>query len=52
MLLSPLPDRVSGKAGVLGGFIALNLLPFKGNLTHAEAAHTDMLNRQYNTFFF
>ena len=38
---------VQGRAGVLKGFLALNLLPFKGYLTSAEAAHTDMLSSQH-----
>jgi hypothetical protein len=37
----------SGKAGVLTGYIALNLLPFKGHLTSAETAHTDDLSSQH-----
>jgi hypothetical protein len=37
----------SGRAGVLKGLLALNLLPFKGYLTSAEAAHTDIPGSQY-----
>ncbi len=37
----------SGRAGVLKGSIALNLLPFKGYLISAEAAHTDVPSSQH-----
>ena len=47
MLLSPCLS-VSGQAGVLKGYVALNLLLFKGYLTSAETAHTDVLSSHYS----
>ena len=49
MLLSP-GLSVSGQAGVLKGYVALNPLPFKGYLTSAETAHTDTLSSQYSRY--
>ncbi len=42
----PLAFRRKVRAGVLKGSLALNLLPLKGYLTSAEAAHTGIQGSQ------